>query len=100
MKTEDTVRLFGSKVTRTEHGYKYQGHPYLGDGFRGLYVRHDALEPYRPTMTEISPFMDATVERIIAKHEYPKKVNGKIVQAPDYDDEDLQREGGIYFDKL
>ncbi len=100
MKTDDALRIFGDKITLTDHGYKYQGHPYHKEGFRGLYLRFDAVEPYRPTMTEIAFFMDAAIEKIIEKHDYPKIVKGELIQAPDYDDEDLQREGGIYYEKL
>ncbi len=100
MKTDDAIRMFGNKITLTEHGYEFQGHPYHKEGFRGLYLRFDAVKPYRPTMTEIAFFMDAAIEKIMAKHDYPKMVNGKLIQAPDYNDEDLQREGGIYYEKL
>ncbi len=40
------------------------------------------------------------VEKIIEKHDYPKKVDGKVIETPAYDDDDLRREGRIYSEKL
>ncbi len=100
MKPNNAVLLFGGKATLTEDGYKYQGHFYGKNGLRELYIRHDAFEAYRPTMTEISPFIDIALEKIVAEHEHPMKVNGKEVESYEYTDIDLWNTSGISYDKL
>ncbi len=60
IKPNEAIKMFGTKVSLTWYGYEYQRHQYLKQGFRGLYLRHDALDRYRPTMSEISHFIDAT----------------------------------------
>ncbi len=45
--------------------------------YRELYIRHDTFEAYRPTMMEISPFIDVALEKIVAEHEYPMKWMGR-----------------------
>ncbi len=42
-----------------------------------------------PTMMEISPFIDIALEKIVAEHEHPMKVNGKEVESYEYTDIDL-----------
>ncbi len=93
LKPNEAVLLFGKKVTLTESGYEYQGHPYCEDGLRALYLRHDVLEPYRPTMSEISPFIDGVMERIVVKSKDEDATY-------DFDEEELYKNRGILFDKL
>ncbi len=93
LKPNDTVLLFGKKVTLTDTGYEYEGHPYCKDGFRALYLRHDMLEPYRPTMTEISPFIDGVIEHIV--------VQSKDEDATyNFDNKERYKNGGILLEKL
>ncbi len=81
-------------MTLTDTGYEYEGTTHTAKTvFRALYLRHDVLEPYQPTMTEISPFIDGVIERIV--------VQSKDEDATyDFDDEELYKNGGILLEKL
>lgn len=91
MRWEDAVFEFGNKaITRRDSGYEHKSCFYEEDGFRILTIGRDSVELARPTLRQISKFVDAAVERVINTRD----------ASTEYTDDDVWAAGHIDLKKL
>lgn len=99
------------KIVRRDVSFEFDGDLYNYEGLMYLHLRHDEIQLTKPTLEDIKHFVDATVERIVKKHEdrkgatTVKDANGipigvNATPFHKYSDEDIWQEGGIHLKHL